>query len=1373
MAAWTFENSLAHGAAAPGVIAQNASEAGLAAAGAWTGDRVTGAACREYYGSGTGTPASPSRISFTVTATGNTTLMLHSARWWSKARSTETGAGGTHTTAKLRLYWSSDAYTSPISPESNPRTETQIADGWSGPWTPGSASFATPLVLTPGQSVTFRLDFWDETGTAAKRLRLDDFQVLGSATPGPPDAFDALRGKWKDSLTGGPGLDPLDPVVASRLASITSAATNWSNSLNRAPDRANLWSDIASTTISSQFNENYVRLRAMALAHATPGTALHGNMALRDDILGGLDWMRANRYHAGKARYDNWWHWEIGSPQILGDILILMYDELGTTRLAENLGTLAFFAPGSGGWMTGANRSDKCLAVAVHGLLSRQNQRLLDARDQLTPVFPYVAAGDGFRTDGSFIQHTAFAYTGSYGTELIKGVARLYARLQDTPWELTDPQHEILFEWIEKGYAPLYFRGAMPDHVRGRAISRQGSTDHGAGHTILRHILAIANAAPPEKRAPLRAWVKEQAVSDTSRNFRTASSLPDYPAARDLMLDPDVPLTPPPPRHIRFQEMDRVVHRRPGHAFGLAMSSSRIYTYESINQENLRGWFTGDGMLSFHNSDLTQFENDYWCTIDPYHLPGVTNPTGPRADASGQQKFTGQDWVGGTGLAEYGSAGMRLNTWTADLTAGKSWFFLDNEVVCLGADINGSSASPVHTTIENRRLSNAAGESLVIDGMPMPTGLGWQQSLNNPSWLALQGTGGIWFPSPLTLQIKREARTAAWYDINRGGPTTPVTRNWMTAWIDHGAAPSNAGYAYVLLPDADAAATAAYAAAPEVEILANDSAIQSVRDSSTGITAANFWGGTGGTTGGISSNGPCAVLVKSKNGVMEVAVSDPTWKRTAPLVITLSGFASGLKAANLDPAITAIESGSDWILTVNVNGTRGRSLIAGFSPLVARDDFASIAPGEVLLLDALANDGFPAGIPRSFHGIDLASHGEVAIRGGAIRYQPDDGFTGTDHFTYQIATGGVVSTATVRVEVATSPSAPVPTVVSATDHDGNVPSNTLDGSLATRWSSQGLGKWISFDFGEVRSFSGISLAFHLGNTRTATFAASASLDGETWSPILGPVTSSGTTLAAERYDFPTPVFARHLRITGYGNSQSTWNSITEINFFAHRNTPPVSAGISAFTPEATTVAVDFTTGATDADSGPASPVLLHFTRPVHSVANGADNTFAFTPATGFMGEEEVTFQISDGHRASEAVLRIGITDPTTLAGFLNRHFTASDQQPGGTGTPSADADNDGMANLVEYALGSDPRQFTAAPAAFPTPDGFSLECSIARLAGGVGLTPEWSDDLATWRAEGITTTIVEETPTARKVRFTIAPGAEGQRFLRLRASTLP
>jgi len=59
--------------------------------------------------------------------------------------------------------------------------------------------------------------------------------------------------------------------------------------------------------------------------------------------------------------------------------------------------------------------------------------------------------------------------------------------------------------------------------------------------------------------------------------------------------------------------------------------------------------------------------------------------------------------------------------------------------------------------------------------------------------------------------------------------------------------------------------------------------------------------------------------------------------------------------------------------------------------------------------------------------------------------------------------------------------------VSASADDGNVPGNTVDGDLNTRWSASGDGQWIQFDLGSNKKAAYIKIAFLNGSTRTSTF----------------------------------------------------------------------------------------------------------------------------------------------------------------------------------------------------------------------------------------------------------------------------------------------
>src|SRR5213592_3119340 len=97
----------------------------------------------------------------------------------------------------------------------------------------------------------------------------------------------------------------------------------------------------------------------------------------------------------------------------------------------------------------------------------------------------------------------------------------------------------------------------------------------------------------------------------------------------------------------------------------------------------------------------------------------------------------------------------------------------------------------------------------------------------------------------------------------------------------------------------------------------------------------------------------------------------------------------------------------------------------------------------------------------------------------------------------------------------------VPVVsVSASANDGNVPQNTLDNNLATRWSASGDGQWIQYDLGALATISSVGIAWYAGDTRISYFDIQVSLDTVTWTKVFSGQTS-GQTLQLESNTFPT------------------------------------------------------------------------------------------------------------------------------------------------------------------------------------------------------------------------------------------------------------
>jgi F5/8 type C domain/Bacterial Ig domain len=125
--------------------------------------------------------------------------------------------------------------------------------------------------------------------------------------------------------------------------------------------------------------------------------------------------------------------------------------------------------------------------------------------------------------------------------------------------------------------------------------------------------------------------------------------------------------------------------------------------------------------------------------------------------------------------------------------------------------------------------------------------------------------------------------------------------------------------------------------------------------------------------------------------------------------------------------------------------------------------------------------------------------------------------------------------------------------LAASGDDGNVPSNTIDDNLDTRWSDHGIGSWIRGDLGEqiaasTTTICHVDIAWYDGNQRSSSFEISVSNDTNTYTTVYAG-NSSVTTTSPERYDF-ADIEARYVKITINGNSQNEWAGIAEIEINA-------------------------------------------------------------------------------------------------------------------------------------------------------------------------------------------------------------------------------
>lgn len=795
----------------------------------------------------------------------------------------------------------------------------------------------------------------DESHTASCTVQVDDPEMLAPQ-------YAEMRSRWTERLTGNGSSITDDEDFQTSMETMAQDAEDAMENMADIPADGShvdaLWSDLdleikyvatSDASYTEDLNTAYTRLQAMATAYAAENCRLYHNEDLKERILYALEWLYDNgyneNYNVEKQLYGNWWHWEIGIPQALGSTVILMYEDLTQEQIDKFYATLYRFNQDPTvvykvqGWgtmeMTSANLMDTSLVAALRSAIGNTQDGIGAAVNALGTVTGFVTEGDGFYEDGSCIQHSNLAYTGGYGLTLLKGIERILLLSNDTAWQASADDLESVYTWIWEGYRPLFADGAMMDMVSGRSIARPSHTELETGRGILEAIVLLADGAPEDRKEQFLSFAKKQVLAgaenlDTFYSGMEASSMI---AAKQLAADDSVEADDGTPYTKIFGSMDKATIHREGYTLGISMFSSRTGNFEYMNKENTKGWHISDGALFLYNGDAGQFSNNYWNTIDPHRLPGITTDhTEGTNYESGLAYTSDKDYAGGSSVEDlYATIAMDFHGQNTDLTAKKAWFAFDDEVVALGTDISGITKD-TETIIENKQIRDDGSNALVVDGEEIQAELG-ESSAAGVEYAWIEGNSGTdsigyYFPEGEDLEIKREARTGSFQDINGAvadgaAGSEDVTRDYLSLAVSHGDGTADGAedYAYVLLPGRTEEETAEYASGSEIEIISNTAEVQAAADRSSGASGYQFW--TAASAGNVSADQASSVTMKEEDGTLKLGISDPSQTQDS-VTIHVSGY-KNLQYVDGDQeaVVNATEDGVD--ITVDTSAGAGKT----------------------------------------------------------------------------------------------------------------------------------------------------------------------------------------------------------------------------------------------------------------------------------------------------------------------------------------------------------------------------------------------------------------------------------------------------------------
>ena len=509
-------------------------------------------------------------------------------------------------------------------------------------------------------------------------------------------------------------------------------------------------------------------------------------------------------------------------------------------------------------------------------------------------LFTLVKSGDGFYEDGSFIQHNTIPYIGSYGAVLFGSLGELLMLLAGTDADIALNEKVFIFQLFTNNVTPFIWRGRVLDTVRGRAVSRQFSKDYNAAYGLINALLVIFANDDPERKTPVytaaRSWLKQLNHEPADDPVLT---LPKKKLLQSVINDDTWPVNDKTSSFTRiFPSQERIVHSREKWLFTVNLSSKFISRLEWGNDENLKAWNQGDGMSFLYlNSDPDQFSDNFWPTVDYAALPGITvdsinlDPTGKGNIAGTGAPLGGGSYSGGIVLNErFGSVAMEDVSYSSFTRSLKSWFMLDDAVICVGSAIKGSSGTPVKTVVENRGFSSGNLPQISVDNAG--TTLAEGNTITVKKSLHVDGIAGYILLDNQTATLSYQQREESWRSINQDATVSndeTFQRSYLSLEIPHGTDPQAGTYAWMILPGASAAATRQRAGASGINVTHTGGA-HIIQVPEINATLGHFF--AAGNSQGINSSGPCAFGWQADNQRLTLSLSIPTTS-TASRSVTL------------------------------------------------------------------------------------------------------------------------------------------------------------------------------------------------------------------------------------------------------------------------------------------------------------------------------------------------------------------------------------------------------------------------------------------------------------------------------------------------------
>ena len=669
----------------------------------------------------------------------------------------------------------------------------------------------------------------------------------------PKDVYETIAQRvYRDQVDQVENIEALDREVRRNLETLDQQSGRWTDVDYLDHKRINVsWLPVLE------------RMRKMTVAYTHPQSRFYEDATLWDAINKSLFYFSSRN---PLPYCDNWYQQGITRPQKLALSLINMQygkkaldGEVRKVVLAAACKDTAVTSNGRNNPMHrynfGANKSEIALGwIYLSTLLKNQQMLETAVREAFAPL--QLTTGEGIQHDFSYDMHYGYLYNGAYGLVFVHSLLKTANFVRQTAFNLSEDKLALFRTFVKEGIFGVMRGKTMDWNVMGRGVSRSG---------VLRKNLI--------------------GELDILQQIDTLGA-PYYREVQQRMLRAEGLSPNKGPAHRHFWQTDFTVHTRPEYYFSIHAVSCRNHAQEIGNQENLQGYWGAQGTTNLMQSG--QEFDDIFPLWNWAKLPGTTLPdTVPvqldRAPGSGDRLGT-SSFSGGVTDSLYGATAYVVDN---DLGTSykKAWFMFDNEIVCLGTGIHSFLPGiPLSTTLNQAILSNSTIQLKERGKAFCPVATKPYTYQGDSAEAFLIDSVGYVMLGKSKVKLHIEERKGTWGSIRGNSERGRGREEHKTIFqleIAHGVTPSDADYAYMILPAVrDAATLERDMQQSPVRLITNSPDLQAVYHDSLHIGQAVFYKAHQLCKIAdieISTDAPCILMLKVEGRrKYNLFVSDPT-----------------------------------------------------------------------------------------------------------------------------------------------------------------------------------------------------------------------------------------------------------------------------------------------------------------------------------------------------------------------------------------------------------------------------------------------------------------------------------------------------------------